>query len=200
MYKQSGYKIVVIGDSGTGKTSLVDRLTKKCFDPSTQPTIGAEFKSYIALLDEEEVKLNIWDTAGQERYRSVSKSYFRGTVGALLVFSISEQETFASVEKWLDDIQANCLPNSAILLIGNKSDLENERQVTYDEAFQLAKRHGISYIETSALSDTNVVESFHRLAKLINDKTKSGEIKGDFAAPISLMKTVPEAKKKSGCC
>ena len=116
------------------------------------------------------------------------------------MYSISEQETFISVEKWLEDIQANCLPNAAIMLVGNKSDLENDRQVTYDEGFQLAKRHGISYIETSALSDTNVVESFHRLAKLINEKTKAGEIKGNFAAPISLIKTVPEEKKKSGCC
>ena len=202
MYSSKTYKIIVVGDSGTGKTSLVDRLTNKVFNPDTQPTIGAEFKTYIALVDGEQIKLNVWDTAGQERYRSVSKSYFRSTCGALLVFSIEDQETFSHVEQWLDDVQTYALPNAAILLIGNKCDLEDARQVTSDEAIELAKRHNIEYIETSAMNDTNVIDAFQRLAKTINERAKTGMLKGDFSSPISVIQSIPENKtqEKKGCC
>ena len=201
MYSAKTFKIIVVGDSGTGKTSLVERLTNQTFNPDTQPTIGAEFKTYLSLIDGEQIKLNVWDTAGQERYRSVSKSYFRATCGALLVFSIDDAETFHNTERWLDDIQANALPNAAIMLVGNKCDLEDARQVTYSEALSLANRHGIQYIETSAMNDTNVAEAFQRLTRTVNDRTKNGMLKGDFSAPISVIKPVSnENTKKKGCC
>ena len=90
MYQKQGYKIVVIGDSCTGKTSLIDRLTNKCFKLGTLPTVGAEFQTHIAILDGEEVKLNIWDTAGQERYKSVTKSYYKNALGIIIVYDITK--------------------------------------------------------------------------------------------------------------
>lgn len=200
MYSIPSYKILVVGDSGAGKTSLVDRIISNNFGPATLPTVGVEFKTYSTLIDGSEVKLNIWDTAGQEKYRSVAKSYFRNGCGALVVFSIDSAESFDHIESWIDDISQGCLPNAAVLLVGNKSDLDSQRQVTTDEAQSLARRHGFNYIETSAKLNTNVQEAFVRLGKQVHDNALSGKLQGTFVAPINVMQTVEAKQPQKGCC
>jgi small GTP-binding protein len=197
----AGFKIIIVGDSSTGKTSILDRLLNDSFIEGNIPTIGIEFKTYHTVVNEVPIKLNIWDTAGQERYRSVAKSYFRNAAGALLVFSIADYESFSNCKTWLSDLQAGCLPNAVFILVGNKKDLEKTRQVTEEEAQGLAKRHGIEYIETSALTSENIVEAFYRLAQSVHNRTISGSLVNIAAPPsISEQETRETNEEKKGCC
>ena len=147
-----------------------------------------------------QIKLTIWDTAGQEKYRSVAKSYFRNGCGALVVFSINSAESFDHCEQWIEDIHNGCLPNAVILLVGNKCDLESQRQVTSDEARTLAQRHGCVYMETSAFNNTNVQDAFVRLGQTIHESASKGLIQGVFAAPLAVIESTAPAKKSGGCC
>ena len=185
MTAQTCYKVVVVGTSGVGKTAIVQRLVDNTFQEETQSTVGVEFKSYQITLDAETIKLNIWDTAGQERFRSVSKAYFRSAVGAILVFALNDADSFNELENWLNDLHTLAAPNAAIILIGNKSDIENDRAITTSEGQAFAERHGMNYLETSAKDGKNINEAFLRLAKTINDKVKKGEIKGQFQPPVA---------------
>ncbi|OHT04626.1 Ras family protein [Tritrichomonas foetus] len=202
MSAQSCYKIVVVGTSGVGKTAMVQRLVDNTFQEETQSTVGVEFKSFNITLDTETIKLNIWDTAGQERFRSVSKAYFRNAVGAILVFALNNADSFNELESWLNDLHTLAAPNAAVVLIGNKSDLVDDRAITESEAQSFADRHAMTYIETSAREGTNISEAFLRLAKSINDKVKKGEIKGQFqppTAPAVPLSTNPDPNPKQTC-
>jgi small GTP-binding protein len=177
------YKIVVVGASGVGKTCILLRLVDGTFDPGTESTIGIEYRSHILTIEAQSIKLNIWDTAGQERFRSVSRTYFREAIGAILVFALDSSESFEELTNWLADLQQYATPNAAILMVGNKSDLTSARKITAAEAESFAHSHHLTYLETSALDGTNINESFFRLAKAIRDKVRRGEILGDFQAP-----------------
>ena len=195
------FKLVVVGDSSTGKTSILERLLNNSFQSDNFPTIGIEFKSYLTNVDGQQVKLNLWDTAGQERYRAVAKSYFRNASGALLVFSIADYESFANVEKWLADLQAGCLPNAVFLLVGNKTDLADRRQVTEEEAKTLAARHGLDYIETSAKTSSNITEAFARITMTICNRVKSGSLESGSPPPTSSgIETNQQRPQKKSCC
>jgi small GTP-binding protein len=170
------YKIIILGTSGVGKTAIVQQLIDKTFSPSLQSTVGVEFKSWpYRTSTGEDVKLNVWDTAGQERFRSVSKAYFRNAVGALLVFAIDSEQSYADLDGWLCDLRQSANPSAVILLIGNKSDLDT-REVSEDQAREFAVRHELDYLETSAKDGTGVEDAFVRLATRITDKVKRGEI------------------------
>jgi small GTP-binding protein len=171
-----GYKIVVVGASGVGKTALVQQLIERSFNPQMQSTVGVQFSSWSVSDGDVEVRLNIWDTAGQERFRSVSKAYFRGSAGALLVFALDDHVSFTDLDSWLNDLHQFASPNSVILLIGNKADLADGRQITEAQAAAFAQRHGLDYLETSAKNGDNVAEAFVRLSKTVTDKVKKGEI------------------------
>ena len=179
------YKVVVVGSSGVGKTAVVQRLIENVFNVDGQSTIGVEFKSHCVSFDDETVRLNIWDTAGQERFRSVSKAYFRNAVGAVLVFSLDSIETFNDLDSWINDLNKLSTPNAAIILIGNKCDLKNDRQVSESEALSFAERHHIEYLETSAKDNTNIGETFVRLSRKIHERVKRGEIQGTFQVPTA---------------
>ena len=199
------YKIVVVGASGVGKTSMVQRLVDKIYSDDKQPTIGVEFKCFQTTLGEDTVKLNIWDTAGQEKFRSVSKAYFRNAIGALLVFSISDKRSFDELDGWLNDLQSLASPNAAIILVGNKCDLEEKREVSNSDAEVFAQRHGLEFIETSALDTTNIDETFIKLANLIHNKVKKGDIKGNFKANspqliLNQQQNGEGVKQNSNCC
>ena len=202
MSAQSCYKIVVVGSSGVGKTAMVQRLIDQTFLEETQSTVGVEFKSYNITLDNETIRLNIWDTAGQERFRSVSKAYFRNAVGAILVYSINDNDSFNDLEAWINDLHQLAAQNAAILLVGNKSDLD-DRRVTESEAQSFADRHGIEYLEASAKTGDNITETFLRLAKNINDKVKKGVITGQFQPPNAPQVNFITPKTNEGgkkCC
>lgn len=183
MATQNSYKVVVVGSSGVGKTAIVQRLVDGTFQEESQSTVGVEFKSHNITNDNEIVKLNIWDTAGQERFRSVSKAYFRNAVGAILVFACNDSGSFADLDSWLNDLHTLSTSNAVVVLVGNKSDLAEGRQVSVAEAETFAARHGMIYLETSARDGTNVSEAFVRLAKQISERVKKGEIQGQFTAP-----------------
>jgi small GTP-binding protein len=176
----SQFKIVVVGASGVGKTCILLRLVDGAFDPETRSTIGIEYRPFTITVDNETIKLNIWDTAGQERFRSISRSYFRGAIGAILVFAVDDSSTFEELHAWINDLHSYASPNAAVLLVGNKADRVDARSVTAGEAESFAQRHGIAYLEASALDGRNVAEAFYRLAKEIRDRIRRGEIQGDF--------------------
>lgn len=196
------YKIVIVGESFVGKTAIIGRLIDKTFHTEFESTIGVEFRTYNVMAGDREVKLNIWDTAGQEKFRSVSKAYFRNAQGALLVFSLTDQKSFEALDGWLNDLQSLCTPNAVVLLLGNKSDLKDDRVVPNEEANAFATRHGLNYFETSALDASNIDEAFVRLATTITEKINSGEIIGTIkknSPPVVLDASTENENKNGGC-
>ena len=198
------FKIVVVGASGVGKTAIVTQLVSEHFREENQPTIGVEFKSYSVQVDDESVRLQIWDTAGQERFRSVSKAYFRNAVGALLVFDLTNRVTYDELNLWLNDISSLCSPNAQIILVGNKTDLEDQRQITEEEASDFSKRNNITYLETSAKSGDNVKEAFIRLASNVYRSIKDGSIKPakppEEKTPVAVVSAEDIEKNKTCNC
>lgn len=170
------FKVIVVGESGTGKTAIIQRLINNTFRSESQATVGVEFKSFNCEIDGKPTKLQIWDTAGQEKSKSVAKSYFRNAVGALLVYDVTDRHSYEEVEIWLSDIQCLSHPNSVIILVGNKTDLMDTRVIGQKEAEYFAERHGILYIETSAKDGSNVQDTFLNLAREIYNKVNSGSL------------------------
>mgnify|MGYP002152000877 CR=1 FL=1 len=133
------FKYIIIGDSGVGKSCMLLQFTDKRFEALHDLTIGVEFGARVIQLNHQEVKLQIWDTAGQESFRSITRSYYRGACGALLVFDVTQRESFDHVQGWLDDARANCNTPITVMLVGNKCDLESKRVVSKEEAQAFAK-------------------------------------------------------------
>lgn len=157
------FKVVLIGDSGVGKSNLLSRFTRNEFNLESKSTIGVEFATRSIEVDGKTIKAQIWDTAGQERYRAITSAYYRGAVGALLVYDIAKHLTYENVERWLRELRDHADQNIVIMLVGNKSDLRHLRAVPTDEAKGFAERNGLSFIETSALDSTNVETAFQNI-------------------------------------
>ena len=145
------FKVVLIGDSGVGKSNLLTRFTTNEFNLESKTTIGVEFSTKTLKVKDKTIKAHIWDTAGQERYRAITSAYYRGAVGALLVYDISKSYTFNSVERWLKELREHADANIVIMLVGNKSDLNHIRQVKRDEGARFAESQNLAFLETSAL-------------------------------------------------
>uniref|UniRef100_A0A915IBE9 Ras-related protein Rab-25 n=1 Tax=Romanomermis culicivorax TaxID=13658 RepID=A0A915IBE9_ROMCU len=152
--------VVLIGDSGVGKSNLLSRFTRNEFNLESKSTIGVEFATRSINVNGKTIKAQIWDTAGQERYRAITSAYYRGAVGALLVYDISKHSSFENVERWLRELRDHSDQNIGIILVGNKSDLKHMRAVPTDEAKNFSQENGLSFIETSALDSTNVEAAF----------------------------------------
>lgn len=157
------FKVVLIGDSGVGKSNLLSRFTRNEFNLESKSTIGVEFATKSIQVDAKTVKAQIWDTAGQERYRAITSAYYRGAVGALLVYDISKQITFENVERWLKELRDHAEQSIVIMLVGNKSDLRHKRAVTTEHAMAFAESNNLAFIETSALDATGVDEAFRQI-------------------------------------
>lgn len=170
------FKFLVIGSAGSGKSCMLHQFIEKKFKGDSSHTIGVEFGSKIVTVAGKTVKLQIWDTAGQERFRSVTRSYYRGAAGALLVYDISNRESYNALGEWLTDARTLASPNIVILLAGNKKDLEDDRQVTFLEASKFAQENELMYLETSAKSGENVEEAFLKCCKTILAKIQNGEL------------------------
>jgi len=168
------FKYIIIGDTGVGKSCLLLQFTDKRFQTVHDLTIGVEFGARMVNIDNKQVKLQIWDTAGQESFRSITRSYYRGAAGALLVYDITRRETFNHLTSWLDDARQHSNSNMVIMLIGNKCDLEDRRAVQYEEGQQFAQENGLIFMETSAKTAQNVDEAFISTAQNIYGKIQEG--------------------------
>ncbi|KAI8391645.1 ras family-domain-containing protein [Radiomyces spectabilis] len=168
--------VSIVSLTGVGKSCLLLQFTDKRFYSGRELTIGVEFGTKFITVRDKQVKLQIWDTAGQESFRSITQSYYRGAAGALLVYDISRRETFEHIPTWLADVRKHANPNTTIMLIGNKCDLDRrQRQVTSEEAEKFAKENDIPlFIETSAKSAENVEEAFVKTAEDVYEKIEAG--------------------------
>ncbi|KAL8033083.1 hypothetical protein ABFS82_13G139900 [Erythranthe guttata] len=169
------FKYIIIGDTGVGKSCLLLQFTDKRFQPVHDLTIGVEFGARMITIDNKPIKLQIWDTAGQESFRSITRSYYRGAAGALLVYDITRRETFNHLASWLEDARQHANPNMSIMLIGNKCDLSHRRAVSTEEGEQFAKENGLIFMEASAKTAQNVEEvAFIKTAATIYKKIQDG--------------------------
>lgn len=168
------FKYIIIGDMGVGKSCIMQRFTEQRFKKDLPHTIGVEFGTMIVDINGELVKLQIWDTAGQERFRSVTRGYYRGAAGALLVYDVSRRATFAHIGGWLQDARSNTNPHTVMILIGNKSDLEDQREVSFEEAAKFAEENNLLFLECSALNGDNVEQAFLSTARKIHEKVMCG--------------------------
>jgi len=204
------FKYIIIGDTGVGKSCLLLQFTDKRFQPMHDLTIGVEFGARMCTIDNRQIKLQIWDTAGQESFRSITRSYYRGAAGALLVYDITRRETFNHLTRWLQEARQNANQSMVIMLIGNKSDLDHRRQVTKEEGAKFAQDHGLIFLETSAKTAANVEEAFINTAQKIYENIQSGVcdvnneahgIKIGMAhVPSSTTNYEQKTQDKGGCC
>ena len=161
-------KLVLLGDSGVGKTNLISRYISNSFDENTRATIGVEFFCKNFRINKKRtIKVEIWDTAGQERYKAITSVYYKGAKGAFIVYDITSRKTFENIDKWIGEIKERTTDDVKLIIIGNKTDLNNEREVKSEEALIKYQDMDIPLIETSALEDTNVNEAFINLIKIV---------------------------------
>ncbi|KAL9653077.1 hypothetical protein ABK040_006296 [Willaertia magna] len=163
-------KILIVGDSGVGKSCLLVRYSDDEFLESHLTTIGVDFKIKTETLkDNRTAKIQLWDTAGQERFSSIVSAYYRSSNGIMVVFDLTNEESFKNIAKWLSQIKQHGLDNVSLVLVGNKSDLKSKRVIDKDRAEELAKNLGIPYIETSAKSSDNVDNAFKTMLQRVVD-------------------------------
>ena len=197
------FKIVLVGESGVGKTNIMLRYLNKEFNQNTKATVGVEFGSKNITIDNKIVKGQIWDTAGQERYRAITSAYYKGAHGAFVVYDVTQRETFDAVDRWIKDLKSNTDERLVILLIGNKSDLEDKRAVKKEEGEEKAREKDVAFLETSALTASNIEKAFNEIMNkvYVAFKTVEGEnveVEIEDKEMIDL-KQVTRVEKES-CC
>jgi len=193
------FKLLLIGDSGVGKSCLLLRFADDTYTESYISTIGVDFKIRTVELDGKTIKLQIWDTAGQERFRTITSSYYRGAHGIIIVYDITDVESFNNVRQWLFEIDRFASEHVNKLLVGNKSDLVNKRVVTKETATEFAEGLGIPFLETSAKNSTNVEEAFLTMAAQIKSRMASVNVAPQRKENIT-MNSREVSSGKSGCC
>jgi small GTP-binding protein len=193
-------KLVLIGDSGVGKTNLISQFVRNEFNPDSRTTIGVEFATKTVQIGGKTVKAQIWDTAGQERYRAITSSYYKGAMGALLLYDMTYSVSFRNLGRWLKELRdhAGTVP---VMLVGNKCDLRERRSILEQEGIKLAESEHLLFLEASASDATNVEAAFTRLITEILDRSLGAGIDGksDLAKPKPGIAVVRD-KNKSGCC
>lgn len=205
------FKYIINGDIGSGKSCLVNMFTEGQFNSKHDLTIVVEFGSKIITIDDCVIKLQIWDTAGQENFRSITRSYYRGAAGILLVYDTTRRDTFTHVNEWLKEVNqyVDQEKDKTIILVGNKCDLIEERQVSTEEGAAYAKSNGLLFLETSAKTGENVDEAFLQLAKEIYQKMRRGILdstivskkkSSDIGSAPPDVSLIASKKKKSWCC
>jgi small GTP-binding protein len=192
-------KIVVVGESSTGKTSLLYRFVADGFADERNPTLCVDFSSQIVVTAAHQIQLQFWDTAGQEIYRSIARHYFRRAAGALVVFDLTQEDSFNKVGEWIRILTEDVGPDISLVLIGNKTDLAAERAITYETASEFADERRIRYIETSAKTGENVKNAVHALALLIEERVEAGTFNPNEDDGTAGAGDVLE-QKDSGCC
>lgn len=192
-------KLLLVGDSGVGKSCLLLRFVDDKFNPSFITTIGIDFKIKTIELNGQRIKLQVWDTAGQERFRTITTAYYRGAMGIIIVYDACDENSFESVKKWYQTVNQHAKDDAQLFLVGNKCDDEESRQVSSKQGELLAQELGVPFLESSAKSGYNVSEVFYKLAGLILEKS------GDDEEANAPQKGVDVSKGSSissagGCC
>ncbi|KAI1788369.1 ras-domain-containing protein [Ganoderma leucocontextum] len=211
-------KFIITGDAAVGKSSLLVRLTDQRFLANPDPTLGVEFGSKLITIPEENkvVKLQCWDTAGTESFRSITRSYYRGAAGCLLVYDVTSRQSFVNARSWLQDVREHADPHLTCILVGNKIDLcgddpgaaagpRRKREVTTEEGELWAKEEGLLFVEASAKSGENVEEAFEHATRDILEKVRRGVFDDDRSPGVKLSKpssglALDEQSKGGGCC
>jgi len=196
------FKLLLIGDSGVGKSCLLLRFADDTYTESYITTIGVDFKIRTVEIDTKTIKLQIWDTAGQERFRTITSSYYRGAHGIIVVYDVTDAESFNNVKQWLHEIDRYASENVNKLLVGNKSDLVAKRAVTFEQGQEFANSLGIEFVETSAKNSTNVEKAFMVMSSQIKSRMKSqpANEKAKGTTKLSAGQSVGGKKEGGGCC
>jgi len=193
-------KLLVLGESGVGKSNLVLRYTDDSFSDLYISTIGVDFKFKQIRLDGKNVKLQIWDTAGQERFRTITQSYYRRAHGVVVVYDVTDAKTFQHVQDWLEDIKKYAPEHIPILLVGNKVDMQSERAIDFYEAQEFAKKLGLSYKETSARTGQGVADAFAAITTQIINQIQKKSDNSRHSTTVNPAKDKKEKGDKGGCC
>ena len=202
------FKVVLIGDTSVGKTNILSKYLTNDFDPDSKATVGVEFGTKNFKIEDNIVKVQIWDTAGQERYRSITNAYYKGAKGSLLVYDITNPKTFENIDRWLSDLKVNGDENISVVLLGNKSDLEQDRIVYTQQGKEKAEFYKLAFMETSALNGNNIEKAF---SELITDVYKNHHDLFEKQAKVVIndrainLENADEndekiEKEKKGCC
>ena len=201
------YKIIIVGDTCVGKSNILSRYIKNVFREDSKSTVGVELGNKLLKVKGTNTKLQIWDTAGQERYRSITSSYYKGSHGCFIVYDITNEPSFESVEKWFEQVQKEGSKEVSIILVGNKCDLENERKVPKEKGEEKAKQLNILFFETSALSNIKIEDIFTVIAENIYERTggvKNEDDDDDIEIINENEKSVnladQQLQEKKGCC
>lgn len=191
-------KLLLVGDSGVGKSCLLLRFVEDKFNPSFITTIGIDFKIRTIEIDGKRIKLQVWDTAGQERFRTITTAYYRGATGIILVYDVTDERTFENVRNWFQTVHQHANDDTQLILVGNKNDETDLRAVSFEQGESLAKELGIPFLEASAKTNDNVDELFFKLARIIQEKNKNND--NLSAGNNGGINVDSRSENKSGCC
>ena len=196
------FRYIIVGDMAVGKSCILLQFTDNKFRHQHELTIGVEFGGKTIEIGNKNVKIQIWDTAGQEAFQAITRTYYKGAVGALLVYDITRRDTFTHVTKWLEEVKMNSSKSICVILIGNKKDLEDKRQVTYEEGENFAKENGLMFLETSAKTAYNVVEAFNLSAQaILNNIERNGTDPNTINKnSVKLGLDTPKGNQQNGGC
>ena len=196
------FKLILIGDSCVGKSNILLKYLKNEFDPNSRATVGVEFGTKNIIINNKKIKIQIWDTAGQERYRSITSAYYKGAKGALIVYDITRKCTFDNIDKWISDLKLNGDKNICIVILGNKSDLDDKREVSKDDGIKKSEMYKTAFLETSALNGDNIGKAFDEIIEQIIQNNKSffeDSNKKEMDKGVNLNESNKDNDKKK-CC
>ena len=194
-------KVVVVGDSGVGKTNLIKRFATDTFSYDSKATVGVEFISKSYIINKKVFKIEIWDTAGQERYKAITSAYYKGAKGCLIVYDTTSQLTFNNIDKWMSEIREKALTNIKVMIVGNKIDLKDKRIIPIEEAMKKSQELQAPIMETSAYDATNVKEAFYDLIReMYKEVKKNLDIVEESENNEGIQLETSQEEKKKGCC
>ena len=199
------FKVVLVGDSFVGKTNMMSKYLKNEFKSDSKATVGVEFGSKQFKIEGHTIKAQIWDTAGQERYKAITSAYYKGAKGAFVVYDITRKDSFASIDKWISDLTSVADKKLTVVVIGNKCDLEDQRQVTKEEGEEKANQLQVAFLETSALSGANLDKAFEMMINEVYKKCHEemlaeGDVDIEGGQDINLNKKPENPAGTKKCC
>lgn len=196
-------KLIIIGDCSVGKSCLMQRFLSQHIRELHEPTVGVEFGAKVLKVNNEEIKLQIWDTAGSEQFKSITRTYYRSAAAAILVYDITNRNSFDHLAVWLEEARVNGNPSISVIVVGNKIDLGAQRKVAFQEGLDWANQNGLLFLEASAKTNQRVEEVFMKCSMDVLEKIKSGEIDLSNQASGIAMKVkrnISNSEQETKCC